>query len=63
MSEVMVDFNTYASGAVAASHRSGASSTYRSTADRSGTEIVESDHFVINKEAYFQSSESYHHQQ
>jgi len=61
--------------AAAASHRSGASSSYtqaRSTADRSGTEIVESDHtFVINREAYFQSSTetaaaaatTYHHEQ
>ena len=46
------------------SQRSGASSTIRSAADRSATEMEESDHtFVINREAYFQSSESYHHQQ
>ena len=51
--------------ATAISHRSGASSTIRSAADRSATEMEESDHtFVINREAYFQTSESYsHHQQ
>ena len=54
-----------AGGATTAiSQRSGASSTIRSAADRSATEMEESDHtFVINREAYFQSSESYSHQQ
>ena len=82
MTEAMVDFSygeTSTGGAMvtrsgvgaggaatAISHRSGASSTIRSAADRSATEMEESDHtFVINREAYFQSSESYshHHQQ
>jgi len=50
--------------ATVVSQRSGASSTMRSAADRSATEMEESDHtFVINREAYFQTSESYHHQQ
>jgi len=42
------------------SHRSGASSTLRSAADRSAAEMEET--FVINREAYFQSSESYSQQ-
>ena len=77
MTEAMVDFSYGeasggalvtrggAGGATTAiSQRSGASSTIRSAADRSATEMEESDHtFVINREAYFQSSESYSHQQ
>lgn len=77
MTEAMVDFSygEASGGAVvtrggaggattAISQRSGASSTIRSAADRSATEMEESDHtYVINREAYFQSSESYSHQQ
>jgi hypothetical protein len=54
MSEVMVDFSQVPRDA-----RSGysASTLARSTADRSGTEMVTTD-YVINREAYFASGET-----
>merc|ERR1719150_1355119 len=54
MSEVMVDFSQLPRDA-----RSGysASTLARSTADRSGTEMVQTD-YVINREAYFASGET-----
>jgi len=54
MSEVMVDFSQVPRDA-----RSGysASTLARSTADRSGTEMVQTD-YVINREAYFASGET-----
>jgi hypothetical protein len=58
MSEVMVDFTTFGQDQEAQSGYSGVSSTLaRSTADRSGTEMVTSD-YVINREAYFASGEA-----
>merc|ERR1711981_695077 len=58
MSEVMVDFSQYRQEQEARSGYSGVSSTLaRSTADRSGTEMVATD-YVINREAYFQSGET-----
>jgi hypothetical protein len=58
MSEVMVDFSQYKQEQEARSGYSGVSSTLaRSTADRSGTEMVATD-YVINREAYFQSGET-----
>merc|ERR1712038_598487 len=58
MSEVMVDFSQYHREQEARSGYSGVSSTLaRSTADRSGTEMVATD-YVINREAYFQSGET-----
>ena len=56
MSEVMVDFSQIPRDA--RSGYSGMSSTLaRSTADRSGTEMVQTD-YVINREAYFASGET-----
>lgn len=59
MSEVMVDFSQYRrQDQEAKSGYSGVSSTLaRSTADRSATEMVTSEH-VINREAYFASGET-----
>jgi len=59
MSEVMVDFSQYhRQDQEARSGYSGVSSTLaRSTADRSGTEMVATD-YVINREAYFASGET-----
>lgn len=57
MSEMSVDFANYGEVQETRSAFSGMSSTYtqaRSVADRSGTEIVETGHF-INREAYFRS--------
>ena len=59
MSEVMVDFSQVRrQDQEARSGYSGVSSTLaRSTADRSGTEMVTTD-YVINREAYFASGET-----